>query len=74
LTPIPDSLMTENEVAKYLKVSVASIRRWRLVQRGPKFFKFGSLVRYRREDVERWISACPVGGERNAITDKMQAS
>ena len=60
-----DSLMTEIEVAKYLNVSVASIRRWRLLQRGPKFYKVGSLVRYRREDLEDWIRACPVGGERN---------
>jgi len=41
LMPIPDSLMTEIEVAKYLNVSVASIRRWRLLQRGPQLLKVG---------------------------------
>lgn len=58
-------LMTEDEVAKALNISVASLRRWRVEQRGPLFVKVGSLVRYRPEDLESWLAALPTGGESN---------
>ncbi len=57
------NLLTEEQVAKQLSVSVASLRRWRLLNRGPKFLKVGSLVRYRPDDVERWLGELPTGGE-----------
>jgi hypothetical protein len=56
------SLMTEADVAEKLHVSFASVRRWRLEQRGPQFIKVGSLVRYRSEDLETWLAALPTGG------------
>lgn len=56
-------LMTEDEVSKALNVSVASLRRWRLEQRGPLFVKVGSLVRYRPEDLESWLAGLPTGGD-----------
>jgi hypothetical protein len=58
------NLQTEEQVAKQLNVSVASLRRWRLVNRGPQFIKVGSLVRYRLDDIERWLADLPTGGER----------
>jgi hypothetical protein len=60
------NLQTEEQVAKQLSVSVASLRRWRLVNRGPQFIKVGSLVRYRPDDIERWLGELPTGGERQA--------
>ena len=54
--------LTEKEVAKQIKVSLASLRRWRLLQRGPRFIKVGSLVRYRAEDLEQWLETLPAGG------------
>lgn len=56
------SLMREDEVSKRLKVSVASLRRWRLLGRGPAFLKVGSLVRYHPEDLEAWLASLPTGG------------
>jgi excisionase family DNA binding protein len=56
------TLLTEQEVAKRLQVSLASIRRWRLERRGPQFIKVGSLVRYRPEDLESWLASLPTGG------------
>jgi hypothetical protein len=56
------NLMTEQEVSKRLNVSVASLRRWRLLRRGPAFLKVGSLVRYRPEDLEVWLASLPTGG------------
>ncbi len=55
-------LLTECDVAERLHVSLASVRRWRLEQRGPQFIKMGSLVRYRPEDIEAWLAALPTGG------------
>jgi excisionase family DNA binding protein len=56
------NLMTEDEVSNRLNVSVASLRRWRLQNRGPLFIKVGSLVRYKPEDLESWLGALPTGG------------
>ena len=56
------NLMTEYDVAQRLHVSLASLRRWRLERRGPRFIKVSSLVRYRPEDVEEWLAALPTGG------------
>ena len=56
------SLLTEGDVAERLRVSLASVRRWRLEQRGPQFIKVGSLVCYRPEDLEVWLAALPTGG------------
>jgi hypothetical protein len=58
------NLMTEEQLAKQLSVSVALIRRWRLEKRGPLFVKVGVLVRYRPEDVMAWLGALPTGGTR----------
>ncbi len=56
-------LMPEDEVSKALNVSVAALRRWRLGQRGPVFIKVGSLVRYRPDDLEVWLTTLPTGGD-----------
>ena len=56
------NLLTENEVAQRLNVSLASLRRWRLERRGPRFVKLGSLVRYQPQDVEAWLASLPSGG------------
>ena len=53
-TPM-EALLTELEVAKILKISVATIRRRRLFRQPPEFLKLGSSVRYRPEAVQRLI-------------------
>ena len=53
------NFLTEREVAKQIRVSLASLRRWRLLQRGPRFIKVGALVRYRPEDLEQWMENFP---------------
>ena len=48
----PDPLMSEREVALYLKVSVRTIVNWK--QRGIiPYFKIGRTVRYSREQIDR---------------------
>ena len=36
--------LTELEVSQNAKISLATLRRWRLENRGPRYRKFGSLV------------------------------
>jgi excisionase family DNA binding protein len=54
--------LTEKDVAKQINLSLATLRRWRLERRGPRFVKVGALVRYRPEDLEQWMAALPTGG------------
>jgi predicted DNA-binding transcriptional regulator AlpA len=56
-------LITEKSVATMLAISVATVRRWRLLGSGPTFVKIGAAVRYRPEDVQRWLESRPSGGE-----------
>jgi hypothetical protein len=52
-----EALLTEHEVAALLNISVATIRRRRLLRRPPEFLKIGANVRYRREAVQRLIES-----------------
>jgi excisionase family DNA binding protein len=56
------ALLTESEVSKALRVSLATLRKWRVEKRGPRFIKIGSLVRYQLEDLREWLSKLPAGG------------
>ena len=59
--------LNEREVAESLKISVASLRRWRLLKRGPKYRKLGASVRYATEDITRWVDSQPSGGENSTF-------
>lgn len=58
----PHTLLTETDVSKQLRVSLAALRKWRVSKRGPQFVKMGPLVRYRQGDIDSWLGALPVGG------------
>jgi len=69
------SLLTEREVARLTAMSVASVRRWRLLRKGPVYVKIGSAVRYRPEDISTWLHSCPSGGEvANRESTKLSAT
>jgi predicted DNA-binding transcriptional regulator AlpA len=57
-----DALLNEFDVARLTNLSVASVRRWRLLRQGPKYLKIGSAVRYRPEDISAWLESRPSGG------------
>ncbi len=54
---IDESLLSSEEVAKYLGVPLATLRRWRYRSTGPRGIRVGKHVRYRRDDVESWLDA-----------------
>lgn len=68
LNPIPAEpvkrLLRETDIAARTDVSLALVRKWRLVGNGPKFIKLGSAVRYREEDLNEWLGNRPSGGGR----------
>jgi predicted DNA-binding transcriptional regulator AlpA len=58
-----ENLLNEHDVARITGLSVASVRRWRLLRQGPKYLKIGAAVRYKAEDVSAWLESRPSGGE-----------
>ena len=49
--------LTQEEVAKLLRISPRTLERRRCTGGGPKFVKAGRRVLYRLEDVENWATA-----------------
>jgi hypothetical protein len=56
---------TEHETALFLRLSVSTLRAWRLRRVGVPFSKFGGRVRYEPARVVRWASEQerPCGGD-----------
>ena len=52
----PVMLMTE-DAAQYLGLAKATLNKWRCHGGGPIFVKLGRAVRYRREDLDRFLEA-----------------
>jgi predicted DNA-binding transcriptional regulator AlpA len=57
-----ENLLNEHDVARITGLSVASVRRWRLLRQGPKYLKIGASVRYKPEDISAWLASRPTGG------------
>ena len=61
-----ETLLNEHDVARITGLSVASVRRWRLLRQGPKYLKIGAAVRYKPEDISAWLESRPSGGGHQA--------
>jgi predicted DNA-binding transcriptional regulator AlpA len=57
-----EALLNEHDVAHLTGLSLASVRRWRLLRQGPKYLKLGAAVRYKTEDISAWLESRPSGG------------
>ena len=57
-----ENLLNERDIARLTGLSLASVRRWRLLKQGPKFLKLNAAVRYRPEDLKAWLESRPTGG------------
>lgn len=53
----PIRLLNTDQAAAYINCSPAMLREWRRRKecRGPRYFRHRSLVRYRIEDLDRWV-------------------
>jgi excisionase family DNA binding protein len=63
-TPVRDhaaepvsELLTIAEAAELLRAPVATLRYWRHLGTGPRSFRLGRRVLYRRDDLHAWIDA-----------------
>jgi hypothetical protein len=52
---MPEELMTEEELARYCRVSLATVRRWRYDGTGPPVLWAGDRPRYDRAEVDVWL-------------------
>lgn len=50
-------LLSRAEVAHLLGVEEKTLANWRGRSYGPRGFRVGKAVRYRRDEVDRWLSA-----------------
>jgi excisionase family DNA binding protein len=59
-------LLTQQQLAEELQVSVRTLERWRREGAGPPWVRVGRSPRYRRDDIDRWLEATrrsgPTGG------------
>ena len=51
-----DRLLTVEDLADYFDVPVATIYAWRYRRQGPAGFRVGRHLRFRRSDIEQWIT------------------
>lgn len=55
-----EQLLTEQDVARLVNVSTATVAGWRAKGIGPRYIRVERIIRYRRADVEQWIGGEPV--------------
>ncbi len=58
-----DQLLTTTEVGEILRKPVGTIRQWCHRNYGPKGFRLGGSVVYRRSALDAWIRECENAAE-----------
>lgn len=61
--PRIEQLIGERDVARLTGMSLASVRRWRLLRQGPQYMKIGHAVRYSPAAIRQFLATRPTGGE-----------
>ena len=54
------ALLTEADIAERIGVSLATVQRWRRERKGPPYIKIAASVRYRPEDLEKFLDSSVV--------------
>lgn len=54
---VEQKFLTEREVSQLGIASVRTLQAWRLLRRGPRWYKVGRCVRYRIAEVESWLNS-----------------
>jgi predicted DNA-binding transcriptional regulator AlpA len=58
-----ETLIDEKHLAQKLRVSIATLRNWRMERKGPRFHKIGQLIRYAPSDIRDWLLRRQAGGD-----------
>ena len=53
---LEERFLTPKEAGEVLGMSPRTLDRYRSVKRGPAYYKFGSKVRYKMEDLHAWAA------------------
>lgn len=53
-TPTPSRYVDDRAAAEYLNVSTSTLAKWRMRKFGPRFHRFGVLVRYTIADLDAY--------------------
>ncbi len=56
-------LLDEHQASEILQIRLATLRKWRLMGKGPRFVRLGRLVGYQGKDVFSWIDSRRVMSE-----------
>jgi excisionase family DNA binding protein len=51
------NVFNPKQAGRYLGCSESVLRLWRSQGKGPRYFRAGKLVRYRKADLDAWIEA-----------------
>lgn len=66
----PEEFLNTAQAAHILQRSSKTLEFWRILNKGPRYFKQGRVVRYLRSDVFRWgVSQCVETRDTAAIED-----
>lgn len=71
--PSEHILLTCNEVAAILRVSPATVYRWRNNNLGPPYIAVGGETRYFRDELMDWLRSGEAGKARSAPNHKIAA-
>ena len=55
--PAESPFLTTVEAARYLNMSTRTLEKCRSIGGGPRFRKFGRMVRYTAEDLDEWAKS-----------------
>jgi hypothetical protein len=53
-------VLTPRETARFLKVSVHTLAKWRCNKKGPKYMRTGRLVKYDRRTLEAYLKSTTI--------------
>ena len=62
MSVLMDALMTRDDLARYLGVARKTVERWARAGIGPQEIRIRGVIRYRRADVEEWLTRQQQGG------------
>jgi excisionase family DNA binding protein len=54
----PDPLLTREEAARYCGMKPTTFQVWAVRGQGPALLHLGRCVRYRKSELDRWLSSC----------------
>lgn len=57
----PDELLTIEQAMEVLSMSRSGLSNWRRARQGPRYYRLSHReIRYRRSDLEAWLTGCEV--------------